>query len=245
MTANYHSIESFSSVDGPGIRYVLFLQGCNMNCKFCHNVDTISMGKNKTITSDEVVNDFLKYKAFYKRGGITVSGGEPLLQIDFIIELFIKLKKLNIHTCIETQGSLFKENDKFKKLIEVTDLFIIDLKGVDNNYSKDICGYNMDSTYKFMEYLNKINEKFIITYVLLPNMNDDEYCAKTLALILDEYNNTASFEILPYHRLGVEKWEKLNLEYTLKDLKEPSKEDVNIFYDKIKNYMKKEFKKGF
>lgn len=234
MIANYHSIETFSSVDGPGIRYVLFLQGCNMNCKYCHNVDTVSRDKNLSITVEEVVKDYLKYKVFYSKGGITVSGGEPLLQLNFIIELFTELKKHNVHTCIETQGSLFVDNIKFKKLLEVTDLFLVDLKGVDNKYSKDICGYDVDNSLKFLQYLSDNKKKFVITYVLLPTINDDDYCSFKLAEIMNNLDeNYMSLQILPYHRLGVEKWDMLNLEYQLHHIKEPNYEDVNDFYRRI------------
>jgi pyruvate formate lyase activating enzyme len=239
MIANYHSIETFSGVDGPGIRYVLFLQGCNMQCKFCHNADTIPNIKNKSITVEEVVQDYLKYKNFYvKGGGITVTGGEPFMQIDFIIELFEALKKHGVHTCIETQGSLFNENEKFKRLINCTDLFLVDLKGVDNAHAKDICGYEISGSFKFLSYLNSINHKFCISYVLLPGMNDDEICVEKLANILKKYDPTnMAFKVLPYHKLGIEKWDAMNIKYQLRHLLEPTKVDVEAFIKRIEDKM--------
>lgn len=235
MIANYHSIETFSSVDGPGVRYVLFLQGCNMNCKYCHNIDTVPITKNKQISVDEVVNDYLKYSKFYKNGGITISGGEPLLQVDFIIALFKELKKHNVHTCIETQGSLFRKNQNIQELISLTDLFIVDLKGVDNKFSTEICGQKIDNTLMFLDHLNKINSKFLLTYVLMPGLNDDEYCIKMLASILGRFDiSNRSFKVNRYRRLGVDKWKNLNLEYKLDHLLEPSKKDVEIFVNKVK-----------
>lgn len=241
MIANYHSIETFSSLDGPGIRYVLFLQGCNFSCKFCHNVDTIPTLCNKQITDEEVVKDYLKYSKFYKNGGITISGGEPLMQTNFIIELFKKLKEFNVHTCIETNGSLFNESNTLKNLVELTDLFLVDLKGVDNEHSLPICGNEIDNTLLFFEYLNKVNKKFSITYVLLPGINDDNYCVEKLATLLNKFNDrNRSFKILPYRLLGVEKWKQLNLEYQLEHLLEPRKEDVEVFVKRVKIEMLKQ-----
>lgn len=235
MIANYHSIETFSGVDGPGIRYVLFLQGCNLACKFCHNADTIPNTKNKSITVDEVVTDYLKYKNFYIRGGgITISGGEPFMQVDFIIALFEELKKYNVHTCIETQGTLFNNTEKYRRLVELTDLFIVDLKGVDNERAVSICGNKVNNTFKFFEYLDSVNSKFNISYVLLPGLNDDDYCVERLSSILSQYKSTnMSFKILPYHKLGIEKWDKIQVKYLLRDLREPTKEEVETFVKRV------------
>lgn len=237
MIGNYHSIETFSGVDGPGIRYVLFLQGCNMRCKFCHNVDTTPNEKNIEITVDEVVKDYLKYKAFYRNGGITISGGEPLLQIDFIIELFTKLKEYGVHTCIQTQGSLFLPSLKFDQLIKLTDLFIVDLKGVNDDIARRICGVSIKRTLSFLEYLDNLGKDYSITYVLLPKLNDKKEDIEGLVNILLPLKNM-SLTVLPYHRLGIDKWEKLNLKYELYDLKEPSKEDVEKFVSNVNDLLK-------
>lgn len=240
MIANYHSIETFSGVDGPGIRYVLFLQGCNMNCKFCHNIDAVPLSTNKNITVEEVVEDYLKYQLFYKNGGITITGGEPLLQIDFIIELFTELKKHNVNTCIQTQGSLFRKTEKFDKLIELTDLFIVDLKGVDNDYSKRIAGARITRTLEFMNHLDAINHQFWMTYVLLPTFNDDDYCSKRLAEIISSFSpDNMRFNLLPYHKLGKDKWEKLNLKYQIDEIEPPTKEEVSFFNQKIRSEIDK------
>ncbi|HHU55953.1 MAG TPA: pyruvate formate lyase-activating protein [Acholeplasmataceae bacterium] len=238
MRANYHSIETFSSVDGPGIRYVLFLQGCNLRCGYCHNPDMLSIKKNKSITVDEIVSDFLKYQSFYTNGGITVSGGEPLLQIDFLIALFTEFKKIGIHTCIETQGTLFTDDEKYRKLIEVTDLFIINLKGVDDKYAKAISGYGIKETLNFIEHLHNKNKKFIITYVLLPTINDNKECAKKIAKLVKRFGD-CDFEVLPYHKLGVKKWEELNLPYRL-SIDSATREDVKRFIELIKQYLEQE-----
>lgn len=239
MIANVHSIETFSSVDGPGIRYVLFLQGCNMFCKFCHNVDSTIKTDNKAMTVDEVVEDYLKYKSFYKNGGITVSGGEPMLQTKFIIELFKKLKQHNVHTAIETQGSLYRDIPLYDELIEVTDLFIIDLKGVNNLQSFSIGGVKIDNTFKLFDKLNSLSKSFWITYVLLPEVNNSSEIAKDMANILKKFNSdNYEFKVLGYHKLGLDKWEKLGLKYELDHVREATKDDIKIFLEEIRKNMK-------
>lgn len=235
MIANYHSIETFSSVDGPGIRYVLFLQGCNLLCSYCHNPDMIQIKKNKAISVAEVINDYRKYQSFYRNGGITISGGEPLLQIDFVIALFKEMQQLGIHTCIETQGSLFTNDSKYKAITSLTDLFMVNLKGVDNDYSTDICGVKIDKTLAFLKYLDDNNRKFIITYVLLPGINDNDYCVREFARIVGSFKkDNCTFQILPYHSMAIAKWDKLNMKYFLRDLREPKQDEVLAFVRKVK-----------
>lgn len=237
MIANYHSIETFSSVDGPGIRYVLFLQGCNLRCAYCHNPDMLSIKHNKSITVDEVATDFLKYQKFYRNGGITVSGGEPLLQIDFLIALFKKFKELGVHTCIETQGLLFTNDEKFQQLISVTDLFIINLKGASDNDAKYISGIGISETLNFIEHLHNLKKAVVMTYVLLPTLNDNKDCAKRLARILKKYHRV-QFQVLPYHKMGVQKWKKLNLPYRL-NIPSATTEDVDNFLKLVRKYLQK------
>lgn len=223
MIANYHSIDTFSNVDGPGIRYVLFLQGCNTLCKYCHNIDVAQNVKRNAITVDEVVEDFLKYQRFYLNGGITISGGEALMQIDFVVSLFKKMKELKIHTCLETQGSLFVNNEKYHELIKVTDLFIVDLKGVNAKLAKLVSDIDIERSYQFLNFLNEMQKEFLITYVLIPTLNDSDECFDKLGLILSKFDpSLMSFKILPYHRLGINKWHQLNLIYQLENIREPS-----------------------
>ena len=243
MIANVHSIETFSSVDGPGIRYVLFLQGCNMACKFCHNIDATFKTKNKMMTVDEVVEDYLKYQAFYKNGGITVSGGEPLLQKEFILELFKKLKALGVHTTIQTSGSVYRDITIFDEIIALTDLFIIDLKGVNNYEAYKLARAKINNTFKLFDKLNSLNKQFLISYVLLPEVNDSDEIAQDLAKILKQYDsNNFQFKVLGYHKLGVDKWKRLGLKYELEDVREATKEDIRIFLDKIRKYSKRDSK---
>jgi len=240
--ANVHSIETFSGVDGPGIRYVLFLQGCNMQCLYCHNADAISQREAKLMTVEEIVEDFRHYQNFYQNGGgITLSGGEPLLQVKFIIELFRLLKSEGVHTCIETQGSLFQNNAEIEELISLTDLFIVDLKGSDEGQAFSISRCGIRRTLIFLNYLNQLNKKVIITYVLLPTLNDREKDCQQLANILFQYNDrNVSFKVLPYHRLGVHKWKDMGIEYTLDHIEEPTQLAVHEFLSKIRTYLLKQ-----
>lgn len=238
MIANVHSIETFSSLDGPGIRYVLFLQGCNLACKYCHNIDTIPRINYKQMSVDEVVNDFLKYKAFYQDGDITISGGEPLLQLDFIIALFEKLKEYNVHTAIQTQGTIFQDNPKFRKLIDLTNLFIVDLKGVNNTEVKKITNVKLDNTFLLLDILNKENKKFYITYVLVPEINNSNYHIEELGKILKRFNQANyKFKVLKYHKLGLDKWTQLGIKYELDKYREATSKDVGEFLDKLKSYI--------
>jgi len=237
MIANVHSVETFSSLDGPGIRYVLFLQGCNMACKYCHNVDTTIRSTNKQMSVDDVVEDYMKYKVFYKKGGITVSGGEPLLQYKFIIELFKRLKEYGVHTAIQTQGSVYRDTPMYNQLISLTDLFIIDLKGVNNFEAFRITGAKIDNTFKLFNKLDSLNKQFLITYVLLPGINNANTMAKEMAQILNKYNNeNYEFKILPYDKLGKAKWEKLGKTYELEHIEEATKKDVLLFLEEVRKY---------
>ncbi|MDD4000132.1 MAG: pyruvate formate-lyase-activating protein [Bacilli bacterium] len=239
MIANVHSIETFSSVDGPGVRYVLFLQGCNLACKFCHNIDATLKTENKQMTVDEVIEDYSKYQAFYKNGGITISGGEPLLQKEFILELFKKLKALGVHTAIESSGVVYQDSPIYDEIIKLTDLFIIDLKGVNNLEAMKLAGAKINNTLKLFDKLNSLNKKFCISYVLLPEINDSDEIAEKMANLLSKYDpNNFQFKVLGYHKLGIEKWNKLGLKYELDQVKEATKKEVQIFLTKIRKYTK-------
>lgn len=184
---------------------------------------------------DEVVADYLKYSMFYKNGGITVSGGEPLMQIDFLISLFKKLKEKNVHTAIETQGTLYKDTEKFQELIELTDLFIVDLKGVTNTESQKLASTKIDNTLKFLDILNDLDKKFQLTYVLIPSINDSEFHALKISEILNKYKSANyTFKVLKYHKLGLEKWEKLDLVNELKEIREATSADVDRFITLVK-----------
>ncbi len=226
-----HSYETFGSVDGPGVRYIVFLQGCNMRCAYCHNPDTWSVGVGNT-SAKEVFDKAIKYKSYWKNGGgITVSGGEPLLQIDFLIDLFTLAKENTVSTCIDTAGQPFDELDKefmakFNKLMELTDLLLVDIKHINNEKHIWLTGKPNTNILKMLEYLNKIKKPVWIRHVLVPGINDDDKSLNDLRKFIDTLNNVEKVEILPYHTLGVHKYEKLGIKYRLDGVNPPDKETI-------------------
>ncbi|MCD8377702.1 MAG: pyruvate formate lyase-activating protein [Candidatus Gastranaerophilales bacterium] len=212
---NYHSIQTMGTVDGPGIRYVLFLQGCCFRCLFCHNPDTWS-GKANTMSVDETVADILKYKNFYQNsnGGVTVSGGEPLLQIQFLIELFKKLKSENLHTAVDTCGHV-DITDNLKELIKYTDLFMLDIKHLDPETHYKLTGKNNDKVLRFLDFLCENNKSIRIRQVLIPGLTMDDEYINYLINFLKKYK-LEKVELLPYHDMAKEKYEKLRITYILK-----------------------------
>lgn len=232
MTKGYiHSLESFGSVDGPGVRYVIFMAGCAMRCQFCHNPDTWNMQSGTAYTADELIEKALRYRSYWgSKGGITVSGGEPLLQIDFLIELFQKAKKKGIHTALDTSGNPFTTEEpffhKFQTLMEYTDLILLDLKQIDENQHKLLTGCTNRNILELAEYLSEIKKPVWIRHVLVPGRNDkDEYLFR-LREFIHSLQNVERVEILPYHTLGVYKWKELGMEYPLEGIDPPSKERV-------------------
>ncbi len=242
-----HSNESFGTVDGPGIRYVLFMQGCPLRCLYCHNPDTWGSG-GKEITVQEVMQQYERNKYFYKKGGITVTGGEPLLQLDFLIELFRTAKKKNIHTCIDTSGAVFNsENkqliDKFDELMQFTDLVILDIKHMDSEKHKILTGKTNENILQFAKYLNKKNITMWISHVIVPGYTDDERELKSLGEFIAPLKNVKGLNVLPYHNMGKVKYEKLDIDYKLKDIPPVSNEKAQWAKGIILGAMREERKK--
>ncbi|MFP4286105.1 MAG: pyruvate formate-lyase-activating protein [Candidatus Izemoplasmataceae bacterium] len=226
--ANVHMVEPFGMFDGPGIRYVLFLQGCPFRCKFCHNRNTWSTKTHTIMSVQDVLEDFNKYKAFYKKGGITVSGGEPLLQIDFLIELFKNAKALGIHTTLDTSAACFNKDklSQIDTLLSYTDLVLLDIKHMNELAHKDLVGASNKNVLAFANHLNKLNQPTIIRHVLIPSINNDEESLKALYDFTHDMKNIIDIEILPYHSQGKHKWYDLGLEYPLEDILEPNQEEI-------------------
>ncbi len=225
-----HSIESFGTVDGPGIRFVIFLQGCPLRCQFCHNPDTWDLvGQSKLMSTGEIVSEVLKYKSYLRNGGVTVSGGEPLLQIDFLTELFKKLKKKNIHTCLDTSGITYNEEDttKMDELMKYTDLILLDIKTIRQPAHKILTGFGNSKILKFAKYLDKRNIPVWIRHVLLDRRETVEELYE-LRQFIETLGNVEKIEILPYHTMGTVKYDVMGLDYPLKDMEPPSKEDVEV-----------------
>lgn len=225
-----HSVESFGLVDGPGVRFVIFLNGCAMRCKYCHNPDTWNM-TGEQYTAEELIKKAMRYKAYWKdNGGITVSGGEPLLQIDFLLELFNLAKKENISTVIDTSGQPFSTDkkwlEKFDRLIELTDLIILDIKAMDEDIHKNLTGHKNSNILSMAKYLCEKNKKLWLRHVLVPGVTDSEDELKKIKAFSQSLTNVEKLEILPYHTLGVSKWEKLGIDYPLTGVPTPSKEEI-------------------
>ena len=232
MTKGYiHSLESFGSVDGPGVRYVIFLSGCAMRCQFCHNPDTWNMQAGTPYTADELLEKALRYRSYWgSKGGITVSGGEPLLQIDFLLELFTKAKEKGVHTTLDTCGNPFTREEpffsKFEKLMEVTDLVMLDIKHMDEEQHVLLTGQKNDNILDMAKYLSNTGKSMWIRHVLVPERSDrDDYLWK-LHDFIEKLDHVERVEVLPYHTLGVYKWKELGIPYGLEGIEPPTQERI-------------------
>lgn len=224
--AKIHSIESFGTVDGPGIRFVIFLQGCHLKCKYCHNRDTWDINCGNYESLDDIFNKILRYKNYiYPNGGVTVTGGEPLLQVKFLIELFKKLKAENIHTCIDTSGMVAITED-IKTLLSLTDLVLLDIKHIDPIKSKNLVGFSNERELAFAKYLSDNGIHMWIRQVLIPGYTDDESDLLKLKDFISGLENVDKIEILPYHDMGKYKWKELGLKYELADVRVANNDDV-------------------
>ena len=238
MIGHIHSTESFGAADGPGVRFIVFMQGCHMRCRYCHNPDTWKMGGGDEVTADEILKRALRFKPYWgKDGGITISGGEPLLQIDFVIELFKKAKELGINTCIDTAGNPFTKEDpffsKFEELMKYTDLLLLDLKEINPTRHKDLTGFDNSTIIEMEKYLSEINKPVWIRHVLVPEHSDFDEDLDALGDFIDTLSNVDRVEILPYHTLGKFKWENLGIPYTLESISPPSAERIENAKNRI------------
>ena len=233
LVGRIHSFESFALVDGPGVRCSVFLHGCALRCKFCHNPDTWQPCENLTLmTAPELHKKLMRYRPYWKsNGGVTFSGGEPLLQMDFVTETFRLLKKDGVHTAIDTAGQPFDPKDpdwmrRFDELLAVTDLFILDLKQYDDALHRDLTGYGNANILAMAQYLSDHGKELWIRHVLVPGVTDDEVDLTNMSAFISRLKTVTRVEILPYHTLGVHKWQQLGLEYPLEGVPTPSPEQV-------------------
>ena len=238
MKGYIHSLESFGSVDGPGVRFVIFTSGCAMRCQFCHNPDTWKMQSGTQYTADELLDKAMKYRAYWgSKGGITVSGGEPLLQIDFLIELFRKAKEAGIHTTLDTSGNPFTREepffDKFKELMKYTDLILLDIKQIDDEQHKILTGHSNQNILDMAKYLSDIGKPVWIRHVLVPERSDKDEYLERLHDFISGLSNVEKVEVLPYHTLGTFKWKELGMEYPLEGINPPTKERVENAKQKL------------
>ncbi|EPR07620.1 pyruvate formate-lyase-activating protein [Ruminiclostridium papyrosolvens] len=228
-----HSFETFGTVDGPGIRFIVFLKGCPLRCKYCHNRDAWSSEGAKLYTPQEVMKEVLKYRNFIEasHGGITVSGGEPLIQHEFVTELFKLCREAGIHTAVDTSGYVNVED--IKETLEYTDLVLLDLKQANAKKHLELTGVENERIKLFSSYLGEIGKPVWIRYVLVPGYTDDEEDLLAAYNYLKGFKNIEKIEVLPYHSMGKVKWEKLNVEYPLEGVSSPSQEEV----DRAKNIL--------
>ncbi|MDD5165832.1 MAG: pyruvate formate-lyase-activating protein [Candidatus Omnitrophica bacterium] len=229
VTGNIHSLETFGTHEGPGIRFVVFLQGCSGRCLYCQNPDTWEEGIGKVMSAREIIVSLEKCLPYIRssRGGITISGGEPLLQMDFLCELFRLCKDKGIHTAIDT-SVFYRPRDKLKlaKLLSLTDLFIVDIKAVDKQLHKRITSKSLEQVMEFITELEDNKKQYWVRYVLVPGLNDSERDLKKLGKLVRSFRHCVNFEFLPYHTLGKHKWEHLGLTYLLKDIKVATAKDI-------------------
>ena len=221
ITGKIHSVESFGTVDGPGIRLVIFLQGCPMRCLYCHNPDTWDVAGGREMSVSEIISEYEKNRAFYRSGGITVTGGEPLLQMDFVTALFKAARETGIHTCIDTSGITFNEKnpevlEKFDTLMKYTSLVMLDIKHIDSDKHRALTGAGNENVLAFARYLEKNKIPLWVRHVVIEGYTDNEDDLTRLGEFIGSLKNLAALDVLPYHTLGVKKYEEMGLEYPLK-----------------------------
>jgi pyruvate formate lyase activating enzyme len=229
-----HSTESFGSVDGPGIRFLIFMQGCNMRCRYCHNPDTWktqTSGCGSPASVTELLDRAERYRSYWgPEGGITVSGGEALLQIDFLIELFEEAHRRGINTCLDTAAQPFTREEpffgKFERLMQSTDLLLFDIKHMDPERHRWLTGHSNEQILDCVRYLSDTGKPIWVRHVLVPGITDGEEHLRSLRSFLDTLNNVVRVEVLPYHTLGLHKWQKLGIAYTLENVPVPTPAQV-------------------
>ena len=223
MKGYIHSSESFGTVDGPGVRYVLFMQGCPMRCLYCHNPDTWEIGKGKEIEPETVIREYKKNAAFYRNGGITVTGGEPLLQIEFLTELFRLAKREGIHTCIDTSGITYSDTntkyiDTLDELMKYTDLVMLDIKHIDADKHRTLTGRDNAPVKAFARYLESRSIPLWVRHVIVEGYTDDRESLLELGRFIGGLKNLKALDVLPYHNMGEAKYRELGLDYPLRGM---------------------------
>jgi len=229
MIGYINKLETLSTVDGPGVRVTVFMQGCPLRCKFCHNPETWKVNEGIKYTSEELLELILKYKNYIEDGGVTFSGGEPLLQSDFLLEILKLCKENNIHTCLDTSGT----NLKNEEILLYTDLVILDIKALDDNSYIDMTNKNMEDFWLFLNTCEKLNKKVWIRQVIIPSINDNEEYVLNLKEKLKNFKCIEKIELLPYHNMAIEKYEKLGIDYPLKGTLAMDKEKCMELQEKI------------
>jgi pyruvate formate lyase activating enzyme len=231
MNGRIHSFQSLGTVDGPGVRSVIFMQGCPLRCACCHNPDTWDFSGGEEKSADELVQRVLRFKSYYgENGGVTVSGGEPLMQSEFLIDLFKQLKNYGIHTAIDTSGCVLNEN--VKKVLEYTDLVLLDFKYTNAEDYLEYTGMDMERAQGFLEYLENINKPTWLRFVVIPSLNDSEESIKSLFDLKEKYSCIEKIELLPFRKLCLEKYENMGIPFPLQNTPEVKQEIIDEIYKK-------------
>lgn len=231
MIGRVHSLESFGTVDGPGVRLVVFLQGCPMRCLYCHNPDTWQMNGGTEMTVTQILAQYEKNRAFYSRGGITVTGGEPLMQMEFVTELFAAAAHRGIHTCLDTSGITFRPAnadvvERFDQLMSVTDLVMLDIKHIDPDEHQKLVSQPLDPVLAFARYLDEKAVPVWIRHVVVPGITDKQAFLFRLGQFIGKLHNVKALDVLPYHDMGKIKYQELGMDYPLKDVPPLDKNDA-------------------
>jgi pyruvate formate lyase activating enzyme len=224
ITGHIHSLESCGTVDGPGIRFVIFTQGCPLRCLYCHNPDCRHFEDGKEVTVEELITEIKKYRSYmrFSGGGVTVTGGEPLMQPQFVAEIFKQCQALGIHTALDTSG--YVPLEAAKPVLEYADLVLLDIKSFKPEIYRTVTSVSVEPTLKFAQYLSEINKPTWIRFVLVPNLTDPIDNIKKLAEFVAGLHNVEVLEVLPFHQMGAYKWEQLGYEYQLQETKPPTPE---------------------
>ena len=233
MDGRIHSFQSLGTVDGPGVRCVVFMQGCPLRCVCCHNPDTWDFSGGETVDSEQLFEKIMRYKSYIKNGGVTVSGGEPLMQAEFVTELFKRLKTAGIHTALDTSGCVW--NEDVEKLLDYTDLVLLDYKYAN---AEDYIKYTKCEQGRADRFLQELEKRRIKTWlrrVIIPELNDDEQSAVQLREIAQKYKCVEKTELLPFRKLCIEKYKEMNIPFPLADTPEPTKESMEILNRIINN----------
>lgn len=238
IKGNIHSIETCGAVDGPGLRFVVFMQGCPMRCAYCHNPDTWSTNINREMTVAEIVKEYEGVKEFCK-GGVTVTGGEPLLQAPFLLGLFKELKERGVHTALDTSGIVFNNQKEIIELLNFTDLVLLDIKCLDSEEHLKLTGCYNKNILNFARYLSAKNLPTWIRHVLVPDITEKVESLEKLGRFIKSLRNVKRIEILPYHRMAIEKYEKMGIEYKLKNTREADNSDVMFAKSIIEEQIKR------
>lgn len=245
MKGYIHSTESFGTVDGPGVRFVVFFQGCPMRCKYCHNPDTWDFSGGIETSAQELMNEYLSYREFLRSGGITATGGEPLAQPEFLAELFTLAKQMKVHTCLDTSGAVFDSNSHkmIDRVIDNTDLVMLDIKHIESSAHIRLTGCDNSNILAFSEYLRERDIPVWIRHVVVPGITDDEKSLSALGEYLSTLGNLKALDILPYHDMGREKYKQLGINYPLEGVPPLSKDAAvkakNIVMNSLINALKK------